>query len=126
MNDGKESGDGTQTDTTKQDKNAENETQKDVKQDEESSTDQQNSVKESSDNQSQNGSSNDGSNNENKQEETPASVEPQYYTVKKGDSLYSISKLVYGDINMIDKIREANHMSDTDENITIGQRLLLP
>ncbi len=126
LNDGKESGDGTQTDTTKQDKNAENETQKDVKQDEESSTDQQNSVKESSDNQSQNGSSNDGSNNENKQEETPASVEPQYYTVKKGDSLYSISKLVYGDINMIDKIREANHMSDTDENITIGQRLILP
>lgn len=56
----------------------------------------------------------------------PATSELNYYTVKEGDSLYSISRKIYGNVSMIDKIREANGMDSTDENIVIGQKLVLP
>lgn len=65
------------------------------------------------------------------QQETAASISPvpseiTYYTVKKGDTLYSISLKVYGNVNRIDDIREANQMDSDEENIAIGQRLVLP
>ena len=50
----------------------------------------------------------------------------QFYIVKKGDSLYSISKEIYGDTGMIDRIREANKMKETDSHIWAGQKLILP
>ncbi|MDE7430379.1 MAG: LysM peptidoglycan-binding domain-containing protein [Lachnospiraceae bacterium] len=55
----------------------------------------------------------------------PAAKEPQYYKVKSGDSLYSISLRVYGTVSMIDKIMQANGISD-ENYIKEGDTILLP
>ncbi len=57
---------------------------------------------------------------------SPTSSDITYYTVKKGDTLYSISLKIYGNVNRIDDIRKANQMDSDEENIAIGQRLVLP
>ena len=55
----------------------------------------------------------------------PVVQEPQYYIVKPGDSLYSISLKIYGNIDMINSIKQAN--SITNENyIKEGDTILLP
>ena len=55
----------------------------------------------------------------------PVVKEPQYYIVKPGDSLYSISLKIYGNIDMINSIKQAN--SITNENyIKEGDTILLP
>ena len=52
-------------------------------------------------------------------------AKPRYYVVENGDSLYSISKKNYGNISMIESIREANNI--TNENyIKEGETILLP
>ena len=48
-----------------------------------------------------------------------------YYTVKKGDTLASISKKTYGDTGHVDAICKMNGLSDGNL-IFIGQKLLLP
>lgn len=57
-----------------------------------------------------------------------AQIEPQKrtYEVKAGDSLYSISKHIYGNIDMIGRIRQENHMGENDDKITEGDILILP
>lgn len=55
----------------------------------------------------------------------PAAKEQQYYTVKSGDSLYSISLRVYGTVSMIEEIMQANGISD-ENFIKEGDTILLP
>lgn len=50
---------------------------------------------------------------------------PQYYTVKKGDSLYSISRTVYENEDMVDEICEVNGLTNI-HLIYEGQNLKLP
>lgn len=56
---------------------------------------------------------------------TVSAKEQQFYVVKAGDSLYSISLKNYGNTNMIEKIKEANGISNGDY-IKEGQRIVLP
>lgn len=56
---------------------------------------------------------------------TVSAKEQQFYVVKAGDSLYSISLKNYGTTEMIDKIKEANGISNGDY-IKEGQRIVLP
>lgn len=56
---------------------------------------------------------------------TVAAREPQNYIVKAGDSLYSISLKYYGTTEMVEKIKEANGISNGDY-IKEGQRIVLP
>lgn len=49
----------------------------------------------------------------------------EYYIVKKGDTLASISKEIYKSNSYVDKIKEANAIEDADK-IYIGQRLIMP
>lgn len=49
----------------------------------------------------------------------------RYYEVEQGDTLYTISQKIYGDISRVDKICEANDISDPDK-IRSGQRIILP
>lgn len=56
---------------------------------------------------------------------TVAAKEQEYYTVKAGDSLYSISMKNYGNMEMIDKIKEVNGIID-ENYIKEGQRIVLP
>lgn len=52
-------------------------------------------------------------------------AKPHYYVVEPGDSLYSISKKNYGNISMIESIRDANNI--TNENyIKEGETIILP
>lgn len=51
--------------------------------------------------------------------------EDDYYTVKKGDTLASISIRIYGDMNHVEAICKMNGLSDGNL-IFIGQKLLLP
>lgn len=55
----------------------------------------------------------------------PAAKEPQYYIVKSGDSLYSISLRVYGNVSMIEKIMQANGISN-ENYIKEGDTIILP
>ena len=48
----------------------------------------------------------------------------QYYIVRPGDTLSSISNQIYGDYSMVDKICEWNHIENAD-SILYGQKLLL-
>lgn len=50
---------------------------------------------------------------------------PTEYIVKKGDNLSKISKNVYGDRNLYNKIAEANNISD-GANLYVGQKLIIP
>ncbi len=64
--------------------------------------------------------------NENQVEENvESSFSGTYHTVKKGQTLYDISMKYYGTSEMVNKIKEINHI---DENFTIieGEKILLP
>lgn len=49
----------------------------------------------------------------------------EYYVVAKGDTLLSISRTIYGDDSMVDKICETNQIGNGDK-IFVGQKLMLP
>lgn len=49
----------------------------------------------------------------------------EYYIVKKGDTLVSISRDVYQSSEYVEKIKEVNELEDADK-IYIGQRLVMP
>lgn len=57
--------------------------------------------------------------------EAQTTKQANYYTVKKGDSLMSISRQVYQSTNMVNAIKAANNIDNMDV-IYEGQRLLLP
>lgn len=50
---------------------------------------------------------------------------PQYYVVRKGDTLQTICYSVYGDYSRVDEICRWNNIENPD-NILYGQKLLLP
>ena len=47
------------------------------------------------------------------------------YEVERGDTLYTISRKIYGDITHVEKICEINSISDPD-HIRYGQKIILP
>lgn len=49
----------------------------------------------------------------------------RYYEVERGDTLYLISKKIYGDTAHVKKICEINQIADPD-NIRCGQKIILP
>lgn len=49
----------------------------------------------------------------------------RYYEVEQGDTLYTISQKIYGDISRVEEICEVNQISDPDK-IHSGQRIILP
>ena len=49
----------------------------------------------------------------------------RYYEVERGDTLYTISKKIYGDTTYVQKICELNQITDPD-NIRYGQKIILP
>ena len=49
----------------------------------------------------------------------------RYYEVEKGDTLYTISRKIYGDVSYVQKICELNQIADPD-NIRYGQKIVLP
>ncbi len=49
----------------------------------------------------------------------------RYYEVKQGDTLYTISREIYGDFSGVKKICEVNQISDPDK-IRSGQKIILP
>ena len=57
-------------------------------------------------------------------QETAASV-PQVYIVRKGDTLRSISRKIYGSDKYVEEICQLNHIQDSDI-ILIGDKILLP
>ncbi|MDE7479576.1 MAG: LysM peptidoglycan-binding domain-containing protein, partial [Lachnospiraceae bacterium] len=50
---------------------------------------------------------------------------PQYYVVRKGDTLRTICYDVYGDYSRVDEVCRWNNIEDPN-NILYGQKLLLP
>ena len=50
---------------------------------------------------------------------------PQYYIVRRGDTLRTICYAIYGDYSRVDEICRWNNIDDPD-NILYGQKLLLP
>ena len=50
---------------------------------------------------------------------------PQYYVVRRGDTLRTICYEIYGDYSRVDEICKWNNIDDPD-NILYGQKLLLP
>ena len=54
-----------------------------------------------------------------------ADTTPQYYVVRKGDTLRTICFAFYGDYSHVDEICKWNNIEDPD-NILYGQKLLLP
>lgn len=49
----------------------------------------------------------------------------RYYEVEEGDTLYTISRKIYGDFSRVEKICEVNQITDPDK-IRSGQRIILP
>ena len=49
----------------------------------------------------------------------------RYYEVERGDTLYMISKKVYGDTSHVKQICEINQITDPD-SICYGQKIILP
>ena len=49
----------------------------------------------------------------------------RYYEVERGDTLYTISRAVYGDTDHVKDICELNEISDPDR-IRYGQKIRLP
>lgn len=65
-------------------------------------------------------------NTEEEQEEKETTVkQPEYYTVKAGDTLTSISLALYGSTDKIQEIVSINQMENSDD-IHVGQKLRLP
>lgn len=62
---------------------------------------------------------------ETKKQANEAAAPKSYYTVKKGESLSSISMKLYNSKSYVKKIMELNNIEDSDK-IIIGQKLLLP
>ena len=60
-----------------------------------------------------------------KKTSTETSAKNNYYVVKKGDSLSSISMKLYNTKSYVKKIKELNKIEDSDM-IKVGQKLLLP
>ncbi|BCJ45958.1 hypothetical protein GCM10010168_49060 [Actinoplanes ianthinogenes] len=56
---------------------------------------------------------------------TPAPAPKKQYTVVKGDTLWSIARMMYGDGKKWKKIADANHIADANK-IKVGQRLIIP
>lgn len=63
--------------------------------------------------------------NEEENEEALSRSITRYYEVEEGDTLYTISQKIYGDISRVEKICEINELSDPDK-IRSGQRIILP
>ncbi len=63
--------------------------------------------------------------NEEENEEALSRSITRYYEVEQGDTLYTISQKIYGDISRVEKICEMNEISDPDK-IHSGQRIILP
>ncbi|MDE5940041.1 MAG: LysM peptidoglycan-binding domain-containing protein [Lachnospiraceae bacterium] len=63
--------------------------------------------------------------NEEENEEALSRSITRYYEVEQGDTLYTISQKIYGDISRVEKICEVNQISDPDK-IHSGQRIILP
>ncbi len=63
--------------------------------------------------------------NEEENEEALSRSITRYYEVEQGDTLYTISQKIYGDISRVEKICEVNQISDPDK-IRYGQRIILP
>ena len=58
---------------------------------------------------------------------TPAAAQPEFYTVKSGDSLSKIAKQVYGDAQQWNRIFEANRDQIKEANlIHPGQKIKIP
>lgn len=55
----------------------------------------------------------------------PDATAPQYYIVRKGDTLRTICYNIYGDYSRVDEICRWNNI-DNPDNILYGQKLLLP
>lgn len=49
----------------------------------------------------------------------------RYYEIEKGDTLYTISKKIYGDTTYVQKICELNQIANPD-SIRYGQKIVLP
>ena len=49
----------------------------------------------------------------------------RYYEIERGDTLYTISQKIYGDITYVEKICELNQISNPD-HIRYGQKIILP
>lgn len=49
----------------------------------------------------------------------------RYYEIERGDTLYTISEEIYGDISKVQQICELNQISDPD-HIRYGQKIILP
>lgn len=58
-------------------------------------------------------------------QQAQADATPQYYVVRKGDTLRTICFAFYGDYSHVDEICKWNNIEDPD-NILYGQKLLLP
>lgn len=57
----------------------------------------------------------------------PTAVKEETYIVKKGDSLWSISKKFYNNTDGIKKIKEANHdILGSSEVVKVGMKLRIP
>ncbi|MGH2706170.1 MAG: LysM peptidoglycan-binding domain-containing protein [Actinomycetota bacterium] len=56
---------------------------------------------------------------------TPAVTGDQTYTVKPGDSLWSIAKKFYGDATLATFLAEANSLADRS-TVRVGQKLRIP
>ena len=68
---------------------------------------------------------NQGAQGQDTQSQQTSAQDVRHYTVKKGDSLMSISKAIYHDTSMIDKICSMNQIENMDM-IYEGQDLILP
>lgn len=68
--------------------------------------------------------SNEGSDGQEEIEALSRNV-ARYYEVEKGDTLYTISRKIYGDTTYVKKICELNQIADPD-NIRYGQKIILP
>lgn len=66
-----------------------------------------------------------GTENPTESEEALSRSITRYYEVEQGDTLYTISQKIYGDISRVEKICEVNQISDPDK-IRSGQRIILP
>ncbi|MDH4241605.1 MAG: LysM peptidoglycan-binding domain-containing protein, partial [Phycisphaerae bacterium] len=58
--------------------------------------------------------------------EAESGAEPRYHTVRKGETLSSISKKYYGSENKWQRILDCNRELITDDGIRVGQRLVIP
>lgn len=67
----------------------------------------------------------DSDDNSDTEEEALSRNITRYYEVEQGDTLYTISQKIYGDISSVEKICEVNQISDPDK-IRFGQRIILP